>query len=128
MSLSIFLLAIEATNFNAEKKCSVRNKYPCLGYVILCQISMASRSPGGYASPDDQGNLGLCTRFSLAKAVSNGFMDKDFVPGQELDFHQTTISTLLVNEHKVLSGKLLSTFLLVYFLFLGWRGEVANRV
>ena len=105
MSLSIFLLAIEATNFNAEKKCSVRNKYPCLGYVILCQISMASRSPGGYASPDDQGNLGLCTRFSLAKAVSNGFMDKDFVPGQELDFHQTTISTLLVNEHKVLSGE-----------------------
>ena len=89
---------------------------------------MASRSPGGYASPDDQGNLGLCTRFSLAKAVSNGFMDKDFVPRQELDFHQTTISTLLVNEHKVLSGILLSTFLLFCFVSLGWSGEVANRV
>ena len=62
---------------------------------------MNPRGPEGFASPDDQGNLGVCTRFSLAKAVSNGFMDKDFVPGEELDFHQATISTLLVNEHKV---------------------------
>ena len=63
---------------------------------------MALSKPVGYANIDDQGrDLGLCTRFSVAKAISNGFMEKDFVDGKELDFGQQEAATLLVNEHKV---------------------------
>ena len=56
--------------------------------------------------PDDQGNLGVCTRNALAKAIGNGFMqgvfvEKDFVSGKELDFDQNAITQVLVNEHKV---------------------------
>ena len=57
--------------------------------------------PEGSAKPDDQGNLGVCTRNALAKAIGNGFMEKDFVPGKELDFDQNAITHALVNEHKV---------------------------
>ena len=58
-------------------------------------------NPEGPATPDDQGNLDVCTRTALAKAIGNGFMEKDFVPGEELDFDQSAITQLLVNEHKV---------------------------
>ena len=58
-------------------------------------------NPEGPAVPDDQGNLGVCTRTALAKAIGNGFMEKDFVPGKELDFDQSAITQILVNEHKV---------------------------
>ena len=58
-------------------------------------------NPEGFAIPDDQGNLDVCTRHALAKAIGNGFMEKEFVPGKELDFDQSAITQLLVNEHKV---------------------------
>ena len=50
---------------------------------------------------DDQGKTGYCTRFALALAIRNGFLDKGFFPGQELDFQQNSTSQVLVNEHKV---------------------------
>ena len=50
---------------------------------------------------DDQGRTGYCTRFALALAIRNGFLDKDFFPGQELYFQQNATSQVLVNEHKV---------------------------
>ncbi len=63
---------------------------------------MASLSPPQEnAAPDDQGDLGFCSRFSLAKTVGNGFMDKKFNPFQQLDFRQRDISTALVNNDKV---------------------------
>ena len=59
--------------------------------------------PEGNAAPDDQGQMGFCTRFALAKSVGNGFMDKKFKPfrHQQLDFVQRDISTALVNADKV---------------------------
>ena len=63
---------------------------------------MSSLSPPeAYASPDDQGNLGFCSRFALAKTISNGFMDKKFDPYQRLDFVQRDISSILVNLDQV---------------------------
>ena len=50
---------------------------------------------------DDQGRTGYCTRFALALAIRNGFLDKEFFPGKALDFHQNATSQVLVNEHKV---------------------------
>ena len=64
-------------------------------------METAGGIPEGPAMPDDQGNLGVCTRNTLAKAIGNGFIDKDFLPGEELDFEQNTITQVLVNEHKV---------------------------
>ena len=64
-------------------------------------MATAGGIPEGPAEPDDQGNLGVCTRNALAKAIGNGFMEKDFVPGKELDFDQNAITHALVNEHKV---------------------------
>ena len=58
-------------------------------------------NPEGVAIPDDQGNLDVCTRHALSKAIGNGFMEKEFVPGKVLDFDQSAITQLLVNEHKV---------------------------
>ena len=52
---------------------------------------------GGY----DQGKTGYCTRFALALAIRNGFLDKGFYPGQDLEFWQNATSQVLVNEHKV---------------------------
>ena len=51
----------------------------------------------GFAEPDDQKNSVLCTRFALSKAVANGFMDKKFIPGQEIDFDQSSIAAELIN-------------------------------
>ena len=50
---------------------------------------------------DDQGKTGYCTRFALALAIRNGFLDKGFYPGQDLEFWQNATSQVLVNEHKV---------------------------
>ena len=50
---------------------------------------------------DDQGKTGYCTRFALALAIRNGFLDKGFFPGQDLEFRQNATSQVLVNEHKV---------------------------
>ena len=60
--------------------------------------------PEANAAPDNQGYLGFCTRFALAKSVGNGFMEKKFTPfrHQQLDFVQSDISTALVNADKVL--------------------------
>ena len=58
--------------------------------------------PEENAAPDDQGDLGFCSRFALAKTVGNGFMEKKFSPFQQLDFLQSDISTALVNIDKVL--------------------------
>ena len=55
----------------------------------------------GFAKPDDQKNSVLCTRFALSKAVANGFMDKKFIPGQEIDFDQSGIANWLVNNPPV---------------------------
>ena len=60
--------------------------------------------PEGIAIPDDQGNLGVCTRTALSKAIGNGFIDKDFFH-KELDFDQKAITQVLVNEHKDGVGK-----------------------
>ena len=57
--------------------------------------------PGGLAVPDDQGNLGFCSRFALGKAIGNGFMESKFAPHTQLDFDQRDISTAIVNSDKV---------------------------
>ena len=59
--------------------------------------------PQENAAPDDQGDLGFCSRFALAKTIGNGFMNKKFQPfqHQQLDFRQRDISTALVNNDKV---------------------------
>ena len=77
------------------------------------------------AIPDDQGNLGVCTRHALAKAIGNGFMEKEFVPGKELDFDQSAITQILVNEHKVVKILLFSHNL---FQFKGWCWKVSYRI
>ena len=78
-------------------------------------VKVKSGNPEGGAIPDDQGNLGVCTRSALAKAIGNGFMDKDFEPGKELDFEQSAISHILVNEHKVVKIQ-------------GWCWKVSYRI
>ena len=50
---------------------------------------------------DNQGQTGYCTRFALGLAIRNGFLDKEFFPGKDLDFDQNAASQVLVNEHKV---------------------------
>ena len=57
--------------------------------------------PGGLAAPDDQGNLGFCSRFALGKAVANGFMVRKFDPSQQLDFDQSHIINAIVNTDEV---------------------------
>ena len=59
------------------------------------------KGPEGFAIPDNQGNLGVCTRFAVAKALANGFRDKEYFPKRDLDFSQREIALVLVNEHKV---------------------------
>ena len=53
------------------------------------------------AQPDNQGNSGFCSRFALANAVANGFMERKFWPEKQLDFVQREIIMALVNEHPV---------------------------
>ena len=60
-----------------------------------------SLAPEAYATPDDQGDQGVCTRNALGKAVANGFMTQEFGNDIQLDFNQDVISQILVNLHKV---------------------------
>ena len=62
--------------------------------------------PGWYAEVDNQGNTATCTRYGLGKALANGFMEKKFVPGREIDIDQQKITEVLVNEHKVCKNQL----------------------
>ena len=63
------------------------------------------RPPGGLAVPDDQGNLGFCSRYALGKAAANGFMVRKFDLDQMLDFDQSHIATAIVNSDEVESNK-----------------------
>ena len=63
------------------------------------------RPPGGLAKPDDQGNLGFCSRYALGKAAANGFMEGKFDPHQQLDFDQRDIVTSIVNSDEVESKR-----------------------
>ena len=64
--------------------------------------SASSTIPGGLAAPDDQGNLGFCSRYALGKAAANGFMEGKFDPHQQkLNFDQRVIVNLIVNLDKV---------------------------
>ena len=62
--------------------------------------SIAHQAPGALASVDNQGNLEVCTRYSIAKAVVNGFEENKFTNGPKLDFSQDVVAQILVNEHK----------------------------
>ena len=67
--------------------------------------------PGHVAVPDDQGNLGFCSRFALGKAAGNGFMERKFKPHEQIDFDQGHIVTAIVNSDEVESKKkFLKTF------------------
>ena len=66
-------------------------------------VRKRKRPPGGLAVPDDQGNLGFCSRYALGKAAANGFMVRKFDPHHQLDFDQRDIVTLIVNSDKVKS-------------------------
>ena len=59
-----------------------------------------SVAPGGRPVPDNQGNLDVCTPFAVSKAIADGFMRKMFVPGEEVDIDQSTITGILLNEYK----------------------------
>ena len=54
-----------------------------------------------HLAPDDQGNMGVCSGYALAKAVRNGFKTKKFVKGQDLDFNQGETASALINLHRV---------------------------
>ena len=88
-------------------------------------VKVKNGDPEGGAAPDDQGNLGVCTRNALAKAIGNGFIDKEFEPGKELDFDQSAISHVLVNEHKVVKILFFSHNL---FQSKGWCWKVSYRI
>lgn len=62
-------------------------------------------APGSKPTPDDQGNLDVCTRFAICKAIIFGFMMKIFVPGKEIDIDQACMTLVLLNEHKDGEGK-----------------------
>lgn len=61
--------------------------------------------PGAAPIPDDQGNLEVCTRFAISKAVVDGFMKKKFIWGKEIDIDQRQVVMTLINEHKDGDGK-----------------------
>ena len=58
--------------------------------------------PGAVAAPDNQGSLEVCTRNALGKAIANAYMTKKVVDKVEIDIHQNTITSVLVNVHKVI--------------------------
>ena len=53
------------------------------------------------AVPDDQGNMGFCSVYALAKALCNGFKTKKFIKSQDLCFDQGGTALVLVNKHEV---------------------------
>ena len=67
-------------------------------------------APGALPVPDDQGQLELCVRFALAKAIIDGFIRKKFVPGVVIDLHKVAVRCILSNEHKDTLGKWPETF------------------
>ena len=85
------------------------------------------QAPGALASVDNQGNLELCTRYSLAKAVVNGFEENIFTNGPKLDFSQNAVAQILVNEHKVSFIFILKQlYVKSYTTFcLGWSWKMA---
>ena len=62
---------------------------------------IAQTAPAGLAAVDDQKNLEICTIKSLGKGLANGFMTKKFVKGEEVDFDQNSISTILEKHVEV---------------------------
>ena len=60
----------------------------------------SDQAPGAYPTPDNQGNLEVCTRYAIAKAIIDGFMRRIFVRGKEVDLDQKTVTTGLLNVHK----------------------------
>ena len=70
-------------------------------FTYSIMASASSAVPGGLAAPDDQGNLGFCSRYALGKAAANGFMEGKFAPHQQLDFVQRDIATAIVNADEV---------------------------
>ena len=76
-----------------------------------------SPAPEAYATPDDQGDQGVCTRNALGKAVANGFMTQEFGNGIQLDFNQDVISQILVNLHKVKVHMMFVTFYIILILY-----------
>ena len=56
--------------------------------------------PEARARADDQGNLGVCTSFSEAKATVQGFDDGIFYPHQRLNFSQSDVRTVMVNTDR----------------------------
>ena len=61
--------------------------------------------PGGAAVPDDQGDLETCTRFALAKAICDGFLNQRWVKNTSLDIDQDVVAHVLLQEHKDGEGK-----------------------
>ena len=68
-------------------------------------FAQPSAAPGARPIPDDQGDLEVCTRFAISKAVVDGFMRKMFVRGREVDIDQDQVTMVLLNEHKDGTGK-----------------------
>lgn len=68
-------------------------------------IAKPSAAPGARPIPDDQGDLEVCTRFAVSKAIVDGFMRKMFVRGREVDIDQDQVTMVLLNEHKDGAGK-----------------------
>ena len=68
-------------------------------------IEASSIAPGARPIPDDQGDLEVCTRFAISKAIVDGFMRKMFVRGREVDIDQDQVTMVLLNEHKDGTGK-----------------------
>lgn len=56
-------------------------------------------SPAGPAAVDDQGNSGTCTRFAIAKAISNFLFVKE-----KIDIEQSNIVSILVQAKKDING------------------------
>ena len=69
------------------------------------QHGHGSQTVGALPVPDNQGQLELCVRFALCKAIIDGFMRKKFVPGVVIDLEQGATTQVLNNEHKDTLGK-----------------------
>ena len=66
-------------------------------------------------------------RFAIAKGTSNGFMTGKFSKGVQIDFDQQSISSILLNEHKVFNDTdEICRELRKNFISLGWPWEVSR--
>ena len=85
--------------------------------------------PGHVAVPDDQGNLGFCSRFALGKAIGNGFMERKFQPHEQIDFDQSHIVTAIVNSDEVERKiETFTRFVLLKLFNTGRSRKVAIRI